>query len=610
MRNSSGKGKGIPLSRSRLQIIALFVIAVFAAGCTGTRQPTPNSYISETKPPKTQELRWSNGPKPKHLDPARTSSAPEADIVRGIYEGLTETEPATLEAIPGVAEKWKSTEDLKTWTFTLRTDAKWTNGKAVTAFDFVRSWKRLASLGPRAAHPQLTSNFVGFGDKFLSPDILDRSDEAVVEPMNDFQANSNSFITNTATNMSPAEPSPSEQPVISKEVPDGSKKGFYAVDSKTLVVNLKTPDPDLPRLLANPIFRPVFPEQEVAEGSALQPDVVTNGAFKIASIDETGILLEKSSTYWNHESVALDRLNFVAMESPEKALQSYRSGELDAVTNAGLEPLAIKLLEPFEDFRKNTFAALNFYMINTANAPFNDRRVRQALSISIERERLTEGELSGTTRPAYSFLPFASGSQNKLNQDRERARDILDEAGFPNGRGFPKIRLVVNRNDAQQRVARSVGRMWKQNLNLETEIIVKENTEMAATLDAGDYDLIRRGVVLPSSNKTMGLKAIFENDQIQPAAASPENVRNVNAAPTGPVSNTDPLSASNSDVVVDSGLTEEIALYEMEAIPLYFPTSYSLVKPYVLGFEIDVFDAPFIQRLRIDNSWQPKTSEK
>ncbi len=608
MRNRSEKHTGISFRQPRLQITALFLIATFIASCTEFKQPAATSYISESKPPKTQELRWSNGPKPKHLDPARTSSAPEADIVRGIYEGLTEMDPATLEAIPAVAEEWKSSDDKMSWTFSLRTEAKWTNGKPVTAFDFVRSWKRLASLGSRAAHPQLTSNFVGFGDKFLSPDILDDSGVLPVEPTDEFQANSSVPTPNPAIDPLAVEPSPSERPATVKEVPDGSKKSFYAVDAQTLVVNLKSPDEDLPRLLANPIFRPVFREREVAEGELIN-DIVTNGAFRIASIDDSGIRLEKSSAYWNHQSVALDQLNFVTMESPEKALLAYRSGELDAVTNAGLEPLAIKLLEPFEDFRKNTFAALNFYKINSANAPFNDRRVRQALSISIERERLTEGELSGTTRPAYSFLPFASGAQTKLNQDRERARDILDEAGYPNGKGFPKIRLVVNRNDAQQRVARSVGRMWKQNLNLESEIIVKENTEMAATLEAGDYDLIRRGVVLPSSDKIIGLKAIFELDQQGPADAA-ERGRIGNSLANGTVSNIASPSASNSEHTLDLGLTEEIALYEMEAIPLYFPTSYSLVKPYVLGFEINVFDAPLIQRLRIDNSWQPNTLEK
>lgn len=608
MRDRTGQNARITISRSRLQFTALFLIAAFVASCTEFKQTNPNSYISETKPPKTQELRWSNGPRPKHLDPARTSSAPEADIVRGIYEGLTEMDPATLEAIPAVAEKWKSSEDKKTWTFTIRTDAKWTNGKPVTAFDFVRSWKRLASLGSSAAHPQLASNFVGFGNKFLSPDISDGSVEEVVDPTNQFQTNSNSSAAANVIATPPDESNPNATPATATEIPDGSKKGFFAVDARTLVVNLKSPDEDLPRLLANPIFRPVYREQEVVEGAEVKPEAVTNGAFKIASIDASGIRLEKSSTYWNRDSVGLDQLNFVAMESPEKALQAYRAGELDAVTNAGLEPLAIKLLEPFEDFRKNTFAALNFYKINSANAPFNDRRVRQALSISIERERLTEGELSGTTRPAFSFLPFATGAQVKLNQDRERARDILDEAGFPNGRGFPKIRLVVNRNDTQQRVARSIGRMWKQNLNVETEIIVKENAEMAATVSSGDYDLIRRGVVLPSSDKLIGLKAIFDSDQNRPTVADIFNESN--AAVNGTVSNIDPPTGSNNAGLIDDGFTEELALYEMEAVPLFFPTSYSLVKPYVLGFEINVFDAPLIYELRIDNDWQPKTLEK
>ena len=97
----------------------------------------------------------------------------------------------------------------------------------------------------------------------------------------------------------------------------------------------------------------------------------------------------------------------VAAENAEQALAAYKAGDIDAVTNADFEPLALKLLEPFEDFRRRPHAAVNFYEINHERAPFDDRRVREALAIAIERERLTEGEMEGTTRPALSFLSFS-----------------------------------------------------------------------------------------------------------------------------------------------------------------------------------------------------------
>lgn len=547
---------------------------------------------------------------PKHLDPARAASAPETDIVRALYEGLTEIDPATLQAVPGVAEKWEHSEDFKTWTFTLREGAKWSNGKPVTASDFVNSWARLVGPDSKAAHQQLLENFAGL----LKP----AETEARSAPgSEDFIPNSYRPQVNSNTN---SMRSNSNTAILDqRDVEEGregnkaaaTQRAFRAEDARTLVVNLLTPDRDLPRLVANPIFRPVYGDGSKLEGDVVPSDAVTNGAFKLVSVEADSLGLERSENYWNKGSVELERVQFVPKARAEDALQAYHAGELDAVTNAGFEPLALKILEPYEDFRKNTFAALNYYKVNAEVPPFSDRRVRQALAMSIERERLTDGDLAGSTRPALSFLPFPTRAQTKLTQDKERARDLLEEAGFREGEQFPVIRLVVNRNDTQQRVARSVARMWKQNLNLETEIIVKETEEMSVTLALGDFDLIRRGVVLPTADERAGLRAIFEDTAR----------KRVPAGQSEPPRTVSPTLLANSNVSaaqpeIDEGeeseisLTEEIAIYELEAIPLYFPTSYSLVKPYVLGFEMNVLDAPLLQNVRIDNSWQPKASRR
>src|SRR4029077_9640429 len=131
-----------------------------------------------------------------------------------------------------------------------------------------------------------------------------------------------------------------------------------------------------------------------------------------------------------------------------------------AVTNADFEPLALKLLSPFEDFRQTTHNALNFYELNTRNAPFNDRRVRESLALAIDRERLTDGELEGSTQPATSFLPLDADRPTQRPLDVERSGVLLETAGYPSGTNFPVIRLVINRNETQQRVARAVARMW------------------------------------------------------------------------------------------------------------------------------------------------------
>jgi oligopeptide transport system substrate-binding protein len=301
-------------------------------------------------------------------------------------------------------------------------------------------------------------------------------------------------------------------------------------------------------------------------------------------------------------------VSFVAAASPEKALEAYREGKIDAVTNAEFSPAALKLLEPFDDFRRTAHNALNLYEFNTTRTPFNDRRVRQALALAIEREKITEGELQGTTRPADGFLPAGGQTATRLSSDIQRAQNLLDEAGFPEGVGFPVVQLVINRNDAQQRIAKAVAQMWKDNLGIDTNLMVRDPAEVEAARASGAFDLIRRGVVLPTADETVSMLSIFGTNPSQIAAdplATPEPTlpfrRETNGGPSAPTEPAAPIEPAATTV-----LTEEEALYQLRSIPLYFPTSYSLVKPYVKGFDLNALDAPSLKSVEIDPNWRTR----
>jgi len=161
--------------------------------------------------------------------------------------------------------------------------------------------------------------------------------------------------------------------------------------------------------------------------------------------------------------------------------------------------------------------------------------------------------------------------------------------------------------------------MWKQNLNLDTEIIVKDLSEMEATRTLGEYDLVRRGIVLPTVDESVGMAAIFGIVR-KPETRSPVSPKEPEMAdaPTVEGVKQKPLEKSNSDLpaadehsklvpVAASIISEDDAVFELNAIPLYFPMSYSLVKPYVRGFEINGLDAPTLKDISIDSNWQPKT---
>ncbi|MBA4124280.1 MAG: peptide ABC transporter substrate-binding protein [Acidobacteria bacterium] len=611
----------------------LIAFLLFSVACNQLEKPKPAPFYAETAPSQKKEFRWSNGKMPKSFDPAFASAPPETDVVRAIYEGLTDTDPKTLNAVSAIAVDWKSTDDFKTWTFNLRRDARWSNGERVTAQNFVRSWKRLAEMKGKVSHPELLQNIVGMkifekeirpsveGDSF---DVLSKPSTTESSQILPSQTNSNS--SNVLQEPPETNSNTEQKPKIERTFE--RKYGVEAIDNFTLKISLVKPDKDFPALVAHPIFRPIYGHGKEFETGKLNANIVTSGAFRVFSVGQDGITLDRAENYWNTESVEIERVRFVPTENAEKALEAYRAGEVDAVTNADFEPLALKLLTPYEDFQRTPHAALNFYEFNLKKPPFDDRRVREALAIAIERERLTEDEMGDASQPALSFLPF-SNEKTKLVQDANRAKNLLAETGFAKGENFPTIKLLVNRNNVQQRIARSVAKMWKQNLNIETEIIVKDSTEITSAWASDDYALVRRGAVIPTTNESANMSAIFlPEDEVIPDATIDKSIEkgevlqsgNSNTAVTVVASeqskiegdaNQMPSENSNTKTAADGRTisTEAQAIVELHAIPLYFPTSYSLVKPYIQGFDINVLDAPSLKNVKIDNSWQPKKAK-
>ena len=586
---------------------ALLLCALSA--CGELSKPKPEEFFSKTAPPAAQEFRWGNGRSVRTLDPALASAPPETDAVRALFEGLTRVDPATAEPVAAAAESWTASDDDRTWTFQLRRNAKWTNGRPVTAEDFVRSWTRLRDLGDRAAHHRLLDNFVGVQDAIPAPTPTPAAGDQ----------NSEGTRPSPAVDAAPSPtPTPAEIPAAtgSQRTTDAdavrkSRKealGVSARGQQTLVVRLKRSDPDLPKLVANPIFLPTPSGFSTELPDASRPsEIVGNGAFRFVSLDENSLVLERSPMYWNAAAVKLDRVRMVAMNSPDAAITAYRSGELDAVTNAEFSPLVLKMLTPFEDLKKRVHGALTFFEANPNRPPLSDRRVRQALSLSIERSRITETELEGRAAPANEFFPFRSSARKKLSEDKESARLLLEDAGFPDGAGFPTLKLVLGRNEMQTRVATAVTNMWRQNLGIEVQLVTVDPGELEAHRKSGDFDLIRRNVVFPSADKLLSYAAVFEDGPLPAAASTAAAATPSTAAPTPTATpEKDPARPTptphDEPAASDIRFLEDEAIYEARAIPLFFPMAYALVKPYVTGFEMDAFDAVDLTNVSIQTA--------
>jgi oligopeptide transport system substrate-binding protein len=584
----------------------LLVVMSLTSGCFLDHEVEP--YYGRAITPRAQEFRWSDGGLPQVFDPALAAVPPDTDAVRAMFEGLTEYDPKSLAPVPGVALRWESSADNREWTFYLRHDARWSNNDPVTAQDFVRSWQRTLLLGERAPHARLLKNIQG-----AQPvEVVQPTPQP--SPESQAQAPRESAGKEEAKKDAKVEPAP--QP----------KFGAEAIDDYTLRIRLLQPDPNFPALVSHPVFRPIHKPDEASANSesvvaAERP--VSNGAFQLSKVGGDGVVLERAKNYWDAQAVTLQRVQFVPTQDAESALVAYRAGDVDAVTNAGFEPLALKLLAPYKDFRRATFGALTYYSFNTARPPFDDVRVREALAIAIDRDRISEDELGGATEPAKKFLPAqmspASDADHAqaplIERDVERARKLLAEAGFSEGKSFPKIRLLVNRNAQQRQVAEAVAAMWRSTLNVETEIIQKDWNEYEAAFRSGDYDVARRSYVMQTADESSSLREMLEPDSA-PAVTTAQNVEQAAASTekngkesADEVKKGNEKQVNASTAATQPTLSEAQAVKELHAMPIYFASSYALVKPYVVGFETNLLDAPSLKHVRIDTSWQqPKQS--
>ena len=549
--------------RTWLVSVILFALMLSHSGCFLDEQLEP--FYGVVVVPRAQEFHWSDGGLPQTFDPAFAAAPPDTDLVRAIFEGLTDYDPRSLTPVPGVATRWEPSNGGRVWTFYLRDDAVWSNGEAVTADDFVRSWRRTIRIGDLAPHTELLANIEG-ARRETGPRASASSSEST--------SKSNDRISKPAA------------------------LGVEAVSDRVLRVRLRRPDLNFPALVSHPVFRPVKLRDDNTLRKLAAHEVVSNGAFSLAKTESQRVLLERAKNYWDRDQVTLEQVEFVNAQDAETAVAAYRAGQVDAVTNAAFEPLAIKLLRPYEDFRRATYGALTYYSFNTANEPFDDVRVREALAIGIDRDRLSADEMGGATEPAKRFLPQTGhGSEvpvvsksEVLEKEHERAKQLLAEAGFPDGENFPTIRLLINRNDQQRIVAQAVAAMWRSVLNIETEIVIKTWEEYEAAIRAGDYDVVRRGMVMQTMDELTNIRAIFE--------AGPQH------HPDSSGAGATAQSPNNKNLKVPDPIeTESQALKDLSAMPIYFASSYSLVKPYVTGFEANVLDAPSLKTVRINIGW-------
>lgn len=406
-----------------------------------------------------QILHAGNGTEPQDLDPHITTGIPEYHIQLALFEGLARKDPRSLEPIPGVAESWTISPDSKLYTFSIRQNARWSNGDSVTAHDFVYSWKRILS-------PKIASDY--------------------------------SYILYCIDN--------AEQYYTGK-IQDFAQVGVQALDDFTLQVRLKNPTPYFLQLLDHhstyPVHRPTIEKFGAIDERGTQwtraGNLVGNGPFSLKTWEVNKILtVEKNPNYWGADNIRLQEIHFYPVEDLNTEERMFRSGQLH-VTLSGyiaIEKIATYKNENPELIHIHPGYATYYYEFNTTRKPFDEVRVRRALAMAIDRQQIVDKVAKGGQLPAYTLTPpdpYGYKPKAAIEYDVAKARALLAEAGYPDGRGFPKFELLYNTAENHQKIATAIQQMWKINLNINAQLSNQEWKVYLNSRNNLEHDIARAG---------------------------------------------------------------------------------------------------------------------
>lgn len=513
------------MSLHRFALAAFAAVAMSLAGLTGAAaQMTLNRALDGD---------------PTTLDPHKTSTVTDGHVLRDLYEGLL-IHDMRGQVQPGVAERWERSADGRVYTFHLRANARWSNGDPVTADDFVFSIRRVAD-------PATAAQYASILYPILNVERVNRNQGARLEDI-----------------------------------------GARAINPRTLEITLERPVPFFLELLTHQTALPVHPATVRQHGEAFvrAGNKVSNGAYTLVEqVPGSHIRLRKSPTFHDAANVAIQIVNHIPIREIAAGARRFIAGELHLTVDIPADQLRQLRQQLGNQVSVAPLLGTHYLSFNTSKAPFNDRRVRQALSMVIDREFIADQIWQGTALPAMSFVPPGINNYGEPPQptwasmstiDREeRAKALLREAGFgPNNPLRVQIRFNMTDNNRASMVA--IADQWKQ-IGVETTMISTDaRTHFAYLRERGDYDVARAGWIGDYNDPQNFLFLLESTNQLNYARwNSPEFDALMRRA------------AEEGDLERRAAILKEaerLMHVEVPYAPFLFFTNRNLVSPRLVGF--------------------------
>ena len=433
-------------SRFRALVPCLACLVLLASGC-GRRETPVQAGIRD------QVLHLGNRSEPRDLDQHVVVSYNDFNIVVALFEGLTGVDETTSQPIPAAAERWETSADGLVWRFHLRSGARWSNGNALTAHDFVFGIHRALS-------PNLASEYA-----------------YVLFPIRNARA------------------------FNAGQLADFAQVGVRAPDNQTLEITLAQPTPYLAAAATLPAWFPanqaaiekLGPFDDRAVPWTRPENMVCNGPFLLKEWSPgSRVVVERNPNYWDARHVRLTRLVFYPIENAATQEAAFRAGQLHLTSDVPLSKIALYRRNQPGILRIDPFLDTAFLRFNTGRKPFTDRRVRQALARAFDRTALVRDVTLGGQQPAHCLTPPGIPgytARAAIPDDFAGARRLLAEAGYPGGRGFPRVEIQFATLELNQRLLEAVQQMWRRELGIEVSLSNKEQRVWLNDERLRNYDL-------------------------------------------------------------------------------------------------------------------------